>query len=277
MRQFFTGAIVAIFGIIDSPLAHELAGEALYLGNEGVLVGKGEVKVLFDAFYADSYNRYVLVPGEIRKALIVGAPPYDGIDALFVSHIHGDHFTAEPTLAYLRAQPDVVLYGPQSVVDALVAASEGPDDPVLKRLVAFDLKPGDSPGATSVGSIEIDVVAIPHSGGERMAGIRNLVFRATLGEWPTVIHMGDAATDDEQFARLQNHWDAKHANTAFPPYWFLLSEEGRSILKHRIKADQVIGVHVPAEAGGQGGAWREEAGGDLFTDPGESRAIGHPH
>ena len=41
-----------------------------------------------------------------------------------------------------------------------------------------------------------------------------------------------------------------------------------------IKADQTVGIHVPKAAAGNGDEWREKHGGDLFTDPGEKRAIG---
>ena len=248
--------------------------QAQYLGNEGVLITHGDDKVLFDAFYAKTHGLYVLVPEAVRADLIAGRPPYDGIDALFISHVHGDHFSPEPTLAYLRAQPQVRLFASRQVIDVLTAMAGDEDGPLLERLTAFDVKPGDPPETARVGDIHLDVAAIPHSGGARMAHIRNLAFRATLGDWPTVLHLGDAATDEAHFAPLQSHWDAKHTDTAFPPYWFLGDEEGREILKTRIKADQVIGIHVPAKAIGHGDGWREQAGGDLFTDPGETRRIG---
>ena len=54
-----------------------------------------------------------------------------------------------------------------------------------------------------------------------------------------------------------------------------MDEVGRRILDERIKADQVIGIHVPARAQGQGDAWRDQLKGDLFTDPGEARAVPH--
>ena len=71
--------------------------------NEGILVSACGSKILFDAFYEDSYGQYLLVPDEIRAALMSGEPPYDDIDAVFVSHVHGDHFSPAPTLAYLGA------------------------------------------------------------------------------------------------------------------------------------------------------------------------------
>ena len=271
MRQHALAA--ALIALAAAALAHEQHAEARYLGNEGVLVAHADVKVLFDAFYADSYDTYLLVPEAQRAAMLAGRAPYDGIDAVFVSHVHGDHFTAAPTLAYLRAQPDVRLYGPRQVYDALAQAAEGPEDPVLTRIIALDPTPGGLPATALAGPITIEVVAIPHSGGERMMHIRNLAFRITLGQWPTVLHMGDAGAVDAYFEPLQPYWDAKRTHMVFSPYWFFDSETGRTILETRIRADQAIGIHVPAEALGNGDAWRANAGGDLFTDPGETRSI----
>lgn len=260
--------LLALAGVA---LAHEPGGRALYLGNSGVLVTACDVKVVFDAFYSDSYGQYALVPDRMSDDLMAGRPPYDGIDAVFVSHVHGDHFTAAPTLAYLRAHPDVRLFAPRQVAAALAEAAGPQDAEPLARVVAFDLAPGASPVATSVDGIQVEVVAIPHSGGADMADIDNLVFRVTLDAVSTVLHLGDAGVEDADFAGQQDHWDARHSHVAFPPYWFFVLEGGRSVLDERIRADMAVGVHVPARAIGAGDAWREQAGADLFTDPGETR------
>ena len=96
---------------------------AHYLANAGVLVARGETKVVFDPLFRNDYGRFRLVPQALERALFDGTPPMDGIDAVFVSHLHGDHFTAAPTLAYLRAQPAVRLYAPSQVIAALRAAA----------------------------------------------------------------------------------------------------------------------------------------------------------
>ena len=279
MRPTF--AVIALAALLMPPVAvaHDAGGEATYLGNEGVLVSHGDVKVLFDAFYADSYNTYLLVPEDIQKALLAGRAPYDDIDALFVSHVHGDHFTAGPTLAFLRAHPEVHLYGPTEAVAALLAAARATGDTdeavdaLRARLTGFDLEPADEPERARLGSVAVEVVAVPHSGGDSMAHVRNLVFRVTLSDWPSVMHFGDATTEESDFSRHQAHWDAQPLDMAFPPYWFFAREEGRRILDERIRARQVIGIHTPAASLGKGPAWRNKLGRDLFTDPGESRPM----
>ncbi|MCB1590453.1 MAG: MBL fold metallo-hydrolase, partial [Xanthomonadales bacterium] len=211
-----------------------------------------------------------LVPESISAAMLAGDPPYDGIDAIFVSHVHGDHFTAEPAVAYLRAHPEVPLYGSAQTRLAIVEAV-GADDPVLQRVVTVDIGPQDSPRQFELHGLIIDVVAIPHAGNR--PEIQNLAWRVTLDGQTTVTHFGDAATVASDFERHADHFAARHSQAAFPPHWFFEDEQGRAIMDRYFNADQIIGIHVPAAAAGHGDALRARLGGDLFTDPGEAREL----
>lgn len=276
MRNSFLSAPAALAAALLAfsclSQAHEPSASATYLGNEGVLVTRGETKVVFDAFYADSYGVYAQVPNEIVEAMQNDRPPYDGIDAVFVSHVHGDHFTASRAIRYLRSHRDVKLYGSRQTYDAIAGELEA-DDPLLKRIVVADLKATDAPKIIDVDGLHIEVVAIPHAGAKSRMSIQNLSWRVTLDDATTVIHLGDADTDDASFKRHAEHFAARRANAAFPPYWFFDSEAGKAIIATYLDAEQVIGIHVPSNAIGQGDEWRKRAGGDLFTDPGETRAL----
>jgi hypothetical protein len=59
--------------------------------------------------------------------------------------------------------------------------------------------------------------------------------------------MGDADPDDAHFKPYKEHWQKKVTNTAFPPYWFFLSEQGNAILQKRINAKEHVGLHVPVK------------------------------
>lgn len=252
----------------SAAVAHDHA-TAHYLGNEGVMIERGETKVLFDAFYSSGFGQYALVPDEINAAMLAGAPPYDGVDAIFISHVHGDHFSPGPAIKYLRAQSDVVLFAPEQVRDALVQA--GADDELLQRVRTFSLAPDDAGESLSFGALNVDVVSVPHAGNR--PHIQNYAWRVSLGDDTTVIHLGDADPRVSSFSRHQAHFDKKTTHTAFPPYWFIGDANGELILSDIIKAKQTIGIHVPKRAAGNGDAWRAELGGDLFTDPGETRQI----
>ncbi len=252
----------------NAAIAHDTA-TATYLGNEGVMVVHGETKIVFDAFYADSFGQYALVPDTITEAMMQGAPPYDGVDAIFVSHVHGDHFTAELAIAYMRANPTVHLYGSQQVHDAIVNSGVVDNDPLMARVFGYDLGPEDNAISFDVDGLSIAAVAIPHAGNR--PHIQNFAWRVTLDNEATVMHLGDAGPIVSDFSRHMQHFKSRKTNMALPPYWFLDDKNGEIILRDIIKADQTIGVHVPKRAAGHGNKWRARLGGDLFTDPGETR------
>ncbi len=261
-----------LFGVCNVVGAHGIPGTATYLGNEGVLVARGKSKVVFDAFYAESYGNYALVPETISAALLKGQPPYDGIDAVFVSHVHGDHFTASHAVKFLRVHRKVKLFGSKQTYDAIVE-EVGTDDALLARIVSVDLSPDDDARTFDLEGLHIEVVAIPHAGGKSRANIQNLSWRVTLDKDTTVLHLGDADTNPADFEKHAVHFASRRVKAAFPPYWFLSSDAGQSIIDTYLNADQVIGIHVPAAAIGNGKQWRERSDGDLFTDPGESRQL----
>ncbi|HKJ17777.1 MAG TPA: MBL fold metallo-hydrolase [Xanthomonadales bacterium] len=253
--------------------AHDNSSQATYLGNEGVMVARGDTRILFDAFYSDSYSRYTLVPKEIAEAMLAGEAPYDGIDAIFVSHVHGDHFTAGPAVTYLRAHPQVQLYGTEQIREAIIDIGVAANDPLFERIHTYSIEPEDKPIEFSLDGLLVEAVAIPHSGGEQMADIDNLAWRVTLDAMTTVIHLGDAGPIIADFERHQSFFEKRKSHAAFVPYWLYLDETGVSIIENIIAADQAIGVHVPASAIGKGDETREQLGADAFTDPGETRRI----
>lgn len=278
MRKTLTHLLCGCLLMFGSSHAHDHS-RATYLGNAGILVEQGETKVLFDAFYSVSYDTYTLVPDPILEDLMAGTPPYDGIDAVFVSHVHGDHFSAAPAVAYLRQHATVMLYGSQQVRDAIVQ-EVGEQDPLLARVTSADLEHAAAPMQFELGAMRIDVVAIPHSGSRSRDSIQNLAWRVSLADDLTVMHLGDAGTVLSDFEQQATFFAARQTALAFPPYWFLGNADGEVILEQHIRAGQVIGVHVPAMARGEGDAWRDKHGGDLFTDPGEQRSLGetsHQH
>jgi L-ascorbate metabolism protein UlaG (beta-lactamase superfamily) len=253
------------------------AGEpatAHYLGNEGVLVVAGESKILFDPLFRNAYGQYELVPEETERALFAGEPPFDGVDAVFVSHYHDDHFTPSVMLDYLRVRSDVRLYGPEQAVQGLRGAADA-DDAVFERVEAIDLDYPQPPVMLAMPGIVIEAVRIPHAGWpEGRLDVENIVYRVTLEEGATVIHMGDADPNDVHFERDAEFWGRRTTDMAFPPYWFFVSDMGPGIIGDRINTRSAVGVHVPTRMPDDPAQRPAEFDGvDLFTEPGETRVI----
>ncbi|MGH8193746.1 MAG: SUMF1/EgtB/PvdO family nonheme iron enzyme [Woeseiaceae bacterium] len=259
--------------------ATEGAARAYYLANEGVMVANGETKVLFDPLFNESFGEYRLVPEEMRRALMAGEPPWDGMDAVFVSHYHDDHFSPRDMLAFLGGHGDIRLYAPEQAVIAMREVAEPHDDVLLDRVTAVALEYGDAPRKIEIPGLLIEAVRIPHTGWPTgQTEVENIAWRITLDNQSTVLHLGDADTDDVHFEQDGEYWDRRLPDMAFPPYWYFLSENGLRVLRDRLRPAQAVGIHVPVTVP-DNAADREPAlqDVDLFTRPGETREITHEH
>ena len=248
-------------------------GRVTYLANTGLLVESGDTKVLFDPLFRNSYGHYQLLPADLEQDLLAGLPPFDGVDAVFISHFHGDHFDAQAIATYLRAQAAVILFAPQQAIDELEFFVDAEDSKVRNRLRSVDLDYGEPAQVLSEGDIDVEAFHIPHSGWpQRRPDVQNIAFRVTLNDGPVVLHMGDADTRPEHFANDAEQWDAQSIDMAFPPYWYFMSANGRSVLTETLQPGSAVGVHVPVELDAE---TRESVRDfDLFRRPGETRDIG---
>jgi len=240
---------------------------ATYLGNEGVLISTGAGKVLFDPFFHNDYGSYQLVPDDIRQAIFAGDAPYDDIDVVVISHAHGDHFSAEDTLAYLKSNEATKLVAPKQAITLIQALDEY--EVIASQLIAVELVLGDAPKIQTLGAIKIESVRIPHAGWPNRKDVSNLVHRVSFSDGVSVIHMGDADPNDIHFKPYKEHWEKNRSGLAFPPYWFFISEQGPMILSERINAEKSVGVHVPIDVPIE----LKNSGNDYFSTPGERRNI----
>ncbi|MDT0596374.1 MBL fold metallo-hydrolase [Glaciecola petra] len=257
--------------------AHEPS--ATYLANESVLVTNGNSKVLFDPFFHNNYGQYQLVPAETLKKVFAGQAPFDDIDAIVISHAHGDHFAADEVLRYLSLYPKTKLVAPQQAIDELRALTGA--DKVSSQLYEVKLAFNQAPQQIELGEMVFEGVRIPHAGWPGRADIENIVFRVTLSnteadkknENITVMHMGDADANDDHYLPFKAHWQSRETDLAFPPYWFFYQLEGNYILDELINAKQHVGVHVPMQVPKR----LKETGKDYFSKSGEQRTIKHEH
>jgi hypothetical protein len=261
--------IFLILGWIHVSEAHERT--AHYLANEGVMVQRGDLKIVFDPLFDNDYGQFERLPDDMRESLLAGKPPYDGLSAAFVSHSHEDHFSPTDMLLFMQQHQALHLFASEQAIDDLKQA-DGFDENLMKRITAIAVSA--EPQQFTFGDLVIDAHTVPHSGWpDRMTDVHNIVYRVTLID-TTVVHLGDADTKDQHFAPQANHWSEKQIHMAFPPYWFLYSDNGKQVLRERLKPGQVVGIHVPkALPDNEADRPEEYRGPDLFTVPGETRLI----
>ncbi len=244
-----------------------------YLANEGVMITHGDTKILFDPLFDNSYNRYRLVPKEMRDAIFAGQALYDGVDAVFVSHYHGDHFSASAMMRLLQERQDIPLYAPTQAVAEMRQIATPDDEAIFERVTTFNLEYGDAPVFVRQDDLLIEAVCIPHAGWPTArTDVQNIAFRVTLEETSTVLHLGDSDARLVHFEQDEAYWDERTVDLALSPYWFFVSEDGREILDDRVHASHSIGIHVPVRFSEDPSSMPGELlGEDLFHQPGEGR------
>lgn len=241
--------------------------QTTYLGNEGIMVSDGHTTVLFDPLYPNGFGTYQMVPDVMRQHLMEGIAPYENVDAIFISHMHPDHFSVGEVIAYMRRHEQVHLFAPAQAVDWMREETE--DESIFERVTAVGLERLDAPLSFREGDLEVDVVRIPHAGWPGRAEVSNLVWRVTLSDGITVMHLGDADPRDEHYAPHDDHWMVKRTDTAYPPYWFFTMGDGPQILSTRLNTLKATGIHVPIELPVD----LFLTGEDFFHVPGETRLI----
>ncbi len=252
---------------------NERTWSAHYLANAGVMIARGDTKILFDPFFRNGYGQYDLVPQEIEAALFAGTPPWDGIDAIFVSHHHDDHFDPAIVLNYLQRWPMVKLYLPQQAVHVLLAQDDAPSKSLLDRIHGLELERDSVAVQLEMDGLLIEAVRIAHGGWpNRYADVENIVFRVTLDNATTVMHMGDADAGREHYAPHLAYWQVRATDLALVPVWLMLTDKGRYVLDEHIDAEHEIGVHVYKSVSDKAEQRSSNFEGlDIFTQPGETR------
>ena len=248
--------------------------DVMYLANEGVMVSRGDTRILFDPLFNESFGQYQLVPDTMRAAILAGEAPFDGIDAVFISHYHDDHFSVPDMLRLLRAREDLRVYAPAQAVTAIRLASNDGDQALLARLVGLDLAYGDAPLSIEADGFMVDAVHVPHAGWpDARTDVQNIAFRITIDGDSTVLHLGDADPSLVHFENDAEYWSGRAIDLALPPYWFFGSAQGREIIDDRLDAARAIGIHVPARFVDPENIPAGLAGFELFTRPGERRSF----
>lgn len=264
-RTLFPALILS--ALSSAALAHD--PEATYIANEGVLVTSGETKVMFDPLPLSGFGVYPEPRESDIAQMMAGEGIYAGIDAVFISHAHRDHFSAARMIAFMAAQPGLHVVAPSQALD-MMRRDESWDEALVTRITALDMTPEDKARAINVGEVTASAVRIPHSGwpAPRRAAVQNMVYRVTLEDGATVMHMGDADVNIVHYRPHKDHWQSQETDMAFPPYWMLSYPGGPEILDY-MNVKQSVGVHVPIDIPED----LKRSGADYFSVPGETREI----
>ena len=220
-------------------LALLLSLEITYVANEGFLVASGEDKVLIDSLQSGGIEEYLAPSRETLDDLKSARGSFRGVDLVLVSHRHVDHFDPAVVARHLESNPGGRLVSTSEMtgpVGEQLSSDVGRD-----RLVEAPYAEDASRFRHGVSGIETQVFRLDHEGFPGNV-VQNLGHLIEIGG-KKLLHVGDALMTQENFAR--HRLPEEGIDIAFLPYWYLLSEDGRSFVREQIAPKQIVAVHVP--------------------------------
>lgn len=269
----FVLAVFALSGCTATPESdtQTLSSEnrVVSILNAGIRAEFGEAKFLFDPLYDNHFGSLEEMGPELIGRIIAGEAPYDGVDAVFVSHAHADHFSAEYLGRMLAAQVDLSLVAPTQAIEAMQVSPLWQDE-FTARVVPIDLENGGVAQQFELAGAQIEAFRTPHAGWpDRHGDTHNITYRVSSKSGARIIHLGDADLVEEHFAPSAEMLATKRSNIAFVPYWSFSGAEFDSFIDETLHAQAAVGIHVPAEVPEA----LAQSGRDFFSHEGQERVI----
>ncbi|MGD9629378.1 MAG: MBL fold metallo-hydrolase [Pyrinomonadaceae bacterium] len=221
----------------QSPAATRL--KLTYVGNEGVLISDGRKAVLIDGVHRKYGDDYLFPPPEVLTSMETGKPPFDEVRIVLVSHVHGDHFCAESIGSLLKNNPAATLVSDAQKMSEI--ARLFPDHASIRSQTVEITPEWMKRVVYEKDGIKVTLLGMKH-GSDRFWWIKNLGHIIEIGG-KKLVHFGDADTSVENFASFS--LPSENIDIAFIPYWFLLNENGRKLVRENIAAKTNIAVHIP--------------------------------
>ena len=228
---------------VTQPFPQDSAFEVRYIANEGVMISSRDKRVLIDGLHRKYEDAYAYLPDSEREKIESSSVPFDKIDLVLVSHMHGDHFHPESVGRYLTANPKTVFASSGQVVDLLAGKFAG-YEAVKSRIfpIVFRLKDRQP---MKLAGIDVEFLGVGHGSG-RHASIQNLGHVITLNG-KKFLHVGDSDGSPEIFDAFD--LEQRSIDVALLPYWFLIDKQGKELVERHIRPKQIFALHVgPAES-----------------------------
>ena len=210
-----------------------------YIANEGVLISSGGKIVLIDGLHREYEPDYLFPPSDLLESLENAKSPYDKINLLLVSHLHLDHFHPLSIGLHLKNNPQAKLFSSRQIISE-VSKNFSEYDKIRPQMteIIHELKKSYE---INQDGIKVRFLGLRH-GSERFKEIQNFGHLIEIGG-KKLLHIGDAEMTAENFSAFE--LQKEKIDVAFIPYWFLLSENGRNLVKEQFAPKQIIAVHIP--------------------------------
>jgi L-ascorbate metabolism protein UlaG (beta-lactamase superfamily) len=212
--------------------------ELTYIGCEGVLVRSPAGSVLIDGLFGDAAAPFGVPAAPVLERLRDAREPFQRVDVVLATHVHGDHFDAGFVARHLRANAAAHFAStPQAAVQLLEATGGA----CASRIHALEVHEG-SIVARQFGDVRLEAFGLSH-GRVRYADVEHLGFIVSLAG-RTLLHLGDGIIDAKSL-RAAGLLD-RAIDVAVLPFWFLTYPFGRRLVAGGFRPRTIFAAHVRA-------------------------------
>jgi L-ascorbate metabolism protein UlaG (beta-lactamase superfamily) len=222
--------------------------EVIYLANEGFMIAGGGKKVLIDALFREGVGGYAVISPATRALLEQVRSPFDGVDAVFATHYHADHFDAEAVLAHLKNNPQALFFSTNQAADKLRAT--GQFDAVKTRVVATLPKEGERFRNEHRG-LRVQLLNIHHG---RSRPIENLGFIVEIAG-KRILHIDDSVAEAAVFQKYEVVKD--NIDVAFLPFWYFSNDDFKQAVREHIRPRRIVVMHIELDTF-RSGSWQKK-------------------
>ncbi len=238
---FLPGILFFVFHLIvfaGKLPAEEPRVQITYIANAGVLIESEEIKILIDGLHRPYREEYRSLDARNRQKIEHALPPFENIDLILITHIHGDHFHPLSVAGYLENSPSTYLVASKQTIDSI--RSNYSDLKKIKDRIIIAGPTTSIPDTITIRDVKLTAYDLAHSG-TRFSWIRNIGFLIHV-HGNSFFHPGDAGWDPVNFALLALR--SQQINYAFIPDWYFLYDQGQMIINQIIRAEQLFAIHI---------------------------------
>jgi len=208
-----------------------------YIQNDGVLISNGENQIFIDAVVnPGSLGGWVEI-GTAEQAKILNAQaPYDQIDLILVTHVHGDHYGISAINTHLSQNPNTKLIAPLQVLSGFATSSQ---------IINIDV-PKFSRETVIVNNITIDILSLRHfdAFGNDFSTVINYGYLIELDGFK-ILHLGDVDMTSENF----DNFDLANEgiDLVITPTFVQsvhMTTSNRDVMLNQINPAGIVGTHL---------------------------------
>jgi L-ascorbate metabolism protein UlaG (beta-lactamase superfamily) len=218
-----------------------------YLANCGFLYEGDKSKVLIDPFGTKFGKTFFLPSNETKTNIIKGNVPFDDIDLLLITHIHGDHFNAKLTGTFLLNNPKAKMICPSQVYiqmkDSCISFAQ-----IKSQITSPNLTIGESK-KIKINGITVTVIRMQHGTNRSLDGLsysdytdyektENFGYIIHFDK-KNIFHQGDGCLKINEKALKNIDCSVNIAHLSF----FDWDSTSLNILKKDLKAEKFIFMH----------------------------------